>query len=687
MGFRINTNIAAMNSHRNAVNTNIGLDKSLNSLSSGLRINKAADDASGMTIADSLRSQAQGLGQAINNANDGVAVIQTADGALDEYINIINTVRTKSIQAASDGQNSDSRAAIQADIDRLLEAADGIAKTTQFNGQQLLDGTYTNKSFHIGAYAGETVNLSVGNTQTDSVGDIKGYEGAGTHDALVVSTDLTLGENGYALNADSLKINDTDVSASINTLSPTRLTDAKSVADAITDATGLIAGAENSFIAAGAVTAGTIDTTNYLKINGIAVADTTVLASDSNGALVNAINDITEQTGVTATLNSDKKLVLESTDGSNISISTNNTVVAQVNSVAVAFADANITNDVLNWHDGALSASYTVLSGDTVSSAADAIASNINALADYTASADAAGVITITGLADGTAFTGTFTNDDASITVTETTTTAASGVAATLADVVSGLSADNLTDQTATAATADITSTITAALTINKGELIINGTDMAGTYGDGSTAGSARTALQSALQGIDGMSESTISTAGIMTLVSSNGDDLNIAGTTSEGTFNLVNGVTNESKIGSTNIFSDETIKFSGDNLDAFGFTAGTKAVSDLGVSLDSVDVTSRDSAEKAILIADSALKQLDATRADLGSVQNQLESTIRNISVTQVNVTAAESQIRDVDFAAESANFAKLNILAQSGSYAMSQANAVQQNVMRLLQ
>jgi flagellin len=99
------------------------------------------------------------------------------------------------------------------------------------------------------------------------------------------------------------------------------------------------------------------------------------------------------------------------------------------------------------------------------------------------------------------------------------------------------------------------------------------------------------------------------------------------------------------------------------------------------------IDVTTREKAEKAIIIADYALRDVDNTRSDIGSVQNQLESTIRNISVTQVNVQAAESQIRDVDFAAESANFAKFNILAQSGSYAMSQANAVQQNVMRLLQ
>ena len=103
--------------------------------------------------------------------------------------------------------------------------------------------------------------------------------------------------------------------------------------------------------------------------------------------------------------------------------------------------------------------------------------------------------------------------------------------------------------------------------------------------------------------------------------------------------------------------------------------------------TLDKVDVTTRADAEFAIIIADYALKDINGIRSDIGSVQNQLEATVRNISVTQVNVQAAESQIRDVDFAAESANFAKLNILAQSGSYAMSQANAVQQNVLRLLQ
>ena len=103
--------------------------------------------------------------------------------------------------------------------------------------------------------------------------------------------------------------------------------------------------------------------------------------------------------------------------------------------------------------------------------------------------------------------------------------------------------------------------------------------------------------------------------------------------------------------------------------------------------SFGTLDVTSQDAAELAIITTDYALKDLDNIRSDIGSVQNQLESTVRNISVTKINVSAAESQLRDVDFAAESANFSKHQILAQSGTYAMTQANAVQQNVMKLLQ
>ena len=391
MGFRINTNIAALTAQRNATQTNLALDSSLQKLSSGLRINNAADDAAGMTIADSLRSQANGLGQAINNANDGIGVVQTADGALSEYIGIVDSIRTKSIQAASDGQSSDSRAAIQADIDRLLEEAQNIAATTSFNGSTLLNGSFDNKAFHIGAYSGETVNISIENAQTDNVGQF-----------------------------------------------------------AVADFTGAVG------------TGGTGGTTIQ------------VTATDANGVAVD--------------------------------------------SGAVAIA-----------------------SGATSLQAAQAAVDKFNADAN----------------------------------------TAGADVRATVIESDSGVA----------------------------GEYAIR--------------------------------------------LDSSGDLATTAVT--DGT--------------------------SGSDLAAATATAGTTN------TLDTVDVTTRANAELAIIISDYALKDLDATRSDIGSVQGQLESTIRNISVTQVNVQAAESQIRDVDFAAESANFSKQNILAQSGTYALSQANAVQQNVLRLLQ
>ena len=155
MGFRINTNVGAMNAHMNATRNNVGLDKSLNSLSSGLRINKAADDSAGLAIANKLSSQSQGLGQAIKNSNDGIGLLQTADGALEEFGNILQRVRVLATQATNDTQDTDSRGFISQEITSLMEAADDIVSTTKFNGINLLDasggtggsGTFT---FHTG---------------------------------------------------------------------------------------------------------------------------------------------------------------------------------------------------------------------------------------------------------------------------------------------------------------------------------------------------------------------------------------------------------------------------------------------------------------------------------------------------------------------------------------------------------
>ena len=170
MGFRINTNIAALNAHAAGVENNRKLNTALERLSTGLRINKAADDASGLQIADSLRDQANSLGQAIRNANDAIGLFQIADKAMDEQVKILNTIKVKATQAAQDGQSSDSRKALQEDIVRLMEELDNIAGTTKYNGMSLLAGSFTNKEFQIGAYSNETVQATIGPTSSDKIG-------------------------------------------------------------------------------------------------------------------------------------------------------------------------------------------------------------------------------------------------------------------------------------------------------------------------------------------------------------------------------------------------------------------------------------------------------------------------------------------------------------------------------------
>lgn len=173
MAFQVNTNINALNAHAQSTFTQTSLSSSLQKLSSGLRINSAKDDASGMAIADSLRSQASALGQAIRNTNDGMAIIQIADKAMDEQVKILDTIKTKATQAAQDGQTETTRKAIQADINRLIESMDNIAATTSYNGLSLLAGGFTNKEFQVGAYSNQTIRASIGATSSDKTGHVR----------------------------------------------------------------------------------------------------------------------------------------------------------------------------------------------------------------------------------------------------------------------------------------------------------------------------------------------------------------------------------------------------------------------------------------------------------------------------------------------------------------------------------
>ena len=502
MSFRINTNVNALNTHANAVSNNVDLSKSLNKLSSGLRIQTAADDASGLSIADSLRSQASALGQAIANGNDAIGIIQVADKAMDEQLKVLDTIKTKATQSAQDGQTTQSRQALQADIVRLMEELDNIGNTTSFNGQQLLNGTFSNKEFQIGAYSNQTVKASIGATTSDKIG-LTRFESS----KLITKMDVV---NLKFLNVDG--VNDVGVtSAVISTGIGKGLGALAENINKVADKTGVRATADVTWKASAAIAGGLIQS---LTINGVKIGDLEVKANDANGALVNAINSVKDQTGVEASVDAETgKMVLTSRDGR--------------------------------------------------------------------------------------------------------------AIVATGKDISNGLG--------------------------------------------GKGAAAAGTSL-------------TAGFVGRLNLVRLDGRDIKLVGggaTKLSIAFSAGGGAQQSVSLRDVRGQIDKNLAT------AMGFQRMSASLS----VAQSAGVMTLRGAMAVMSIAESAQKTLDQVRSDLGSVQNQLQATVNNITVTQVNVKSAESQIRDVDFASESATFSKHNILAQSGAYAMSQANSVQQNVMKLLQ
>src|SRR5690554_8155459 len=171
MAMSVQNNVSAMNAYRNLTNTQNNLSSSLEKLSSGFRINRAADDAAGLAISEGLRSQIGGLNVAIRNAQDGISVVQTAEGALNETHAILQRMRDLTVQAANTGALSDTaKGNIQAEFDQLVEGLDAIAEQTKFNGTELLDGTFDAQKFHVGADATDFIEVTIGNMDAATLG-------------------------------------------------------------------------------------------------------------------------------------------------------------------------------------------------------------------------------------------------------------------------------------------------------------------------------------------------------------------------------------------------------------------------------------------------------------------------------------------------------------------------------------
>ncbi|EPP7436586.1 flagellin A [Campylobacter coli] len=576
MGFRINTNIGALNAHANSVVNARELDKSLSRLSSGLRINSAADDASGMAIADSLRSQAATLGQAINNGNDAIGILQTADKAMDEQLKILDTIKTKATQAAQDGQSLKTRTMLQADINRLMEELDNIANTTSFNGKQLLSGNFINQEFQIGASSNQTIKATIGATQSSKIGLTRFETGGRISSSGEVEFTLK-NYNGI----DDFKFQKVVISTSVGTGLGALVEEINKSADK----TGVRATFTVETRGMAAVRAGT--TSDTFAINGVTIGQVDYKDGDANGALVAAINSVKDTTGVEASIDANGQLLLTSREGRGIKI--------DGDIGGGAFINTNMKENYgrlsLVKNDG----KDILISGSNLSSAGFGANNFIS---------------------------------QASVSLRES----------------KGRFDANIADAMGFGS-------------VNKG-VILAGFSSVSAYM--SSAGSGFSA---------GSGYSVGSTKNYSAVLTANAIAISAASQLS-AVYNVSAG----------SGFS------SGSNLSQFA-TMKTSAGNTLGVKDETAGVTTLKGAMAVMDIAETATTNLDQIRADIGSVQNQLQVTINNITVTQVNVKAAESTIRDVDFAAESANFSKYNILAQSGSYAMSQANAVQQNVLKLLQ
>lgn len=859
MGFRINTNIGALNAHANAVVNNRMLEDSLSKLSSGLRINKAADDASGMAIADSLRSQATSLAQAIANANDAIGIIQTADKAMDEQLKILDIVKAKSIQAASDSQSTNSRLAIQKDVNRLLEQLDNIARTTSFNGQALLSGQYENKEFQVGAYSNQTVKVSVKDTQSTVIGKI-----LTTNDHTSIGNTLqTAHSTGHVQPLSDFKTGTKEIYLADLNLGPKGLgkgdvikfmgDDTEYTIDAITSAGAIILGGgiqqdmpvgtqmyivdnaqpkEFLSFSTGAVTAdANAASIDARSAEGVSVAD--VNYTNLRGLAKGDIISYTTSTGVTGEA---RVNVVQTSAGGGISLaSINNSNLADLGAAAITtvkqratfdnekfklYAPA-ATGDNIRIQATAATASEGLATGafnglgvgdkitigenkqvltirgfefstgailfveklDNPVVKGDKIvvvepAKELLGFGNSAAVAHSEQTIKISmaampeglkGVAKGDVVQSVLSNGDV-VSVTVNRVVVSDGaITLSFADTIANLTSDQTsltafnayswTLQSSATLGKDFTSTDYAQYTIEGIKLPAvqmtdeNGNGVANT-GMGEVANlinsvSDKTNVK-AVPDVSAQSKHKIHGGVLQQDITINGNVIVKKGTklleadTDEKLTNAINAKTDvtgvkaeyDPRYGTIKLVSDgrvmnlkgfttvvgindgvhpgriqyvqqdpSIVEVSAKHYQDAALTKSNDGVAGLSVrqktepytlrdvvTKENIDGTSgllrtREDSMTAMNIVETAIRALDAVRADLGAVQNQFVVTINNISVTRVNVQAAESQIRDVDFAAESASFSKHNILAQSGSFAMAQANAIQQNVLKLLQ
>jgi len=607
----INTNISSLNAQRNLNTSQSALATSLQRLSSGLRINSAKDDAAGLAISDRMTSQIRGLNQAARNANDGVSLAQTAEGGLAEVGNNLQRIRELAIQSANATNTASDRASLNAEVTQLLAEISRVASTTQFNGQNILDGTFTSAQFQVGANANQTITASTGNSQTTALG---AYQQTGTAvtSSAFTGANFTITPNGGS--ATTIGVSVATGSTGNNLVTADSATAKATAINAKTTDTGVTAAASSS-LTGGIPIARSGLASGALLINGVAIgaigASTSAVTQGNNAAT--AINAQTALTGVTAVANaSTGALALTTSDGRNIAITSSPATAAGAQAIQNA-------------------------TGLDASTGANAALREVNTVTFGAGNLDSGSPALATG--------DTFTLGGRTYELSTTGTVTAGNVAVTVAAAA-----------TPTVSILALQTAINAEYTAGRSSVVASGASATNLTLTDDKLGSANIVYSTTSSGT---ASAVITTAGTA--------PADGTGVTTRGTISLSSGT------GFTVSGSEAAY-------------AGLSTTSAALTTLSTVNILTVAGSNSAINIIDGALSQVATIRGNMGALQNRFSSVVSSLTASSENLSAARSRIQDADFAAETAQLTRNQILQQAGVAMLAQANALPNNVLTLL-
>lgn len=620
----INTNIASLNAQRNLNASQADSNVALQRLSSGLRINSAKDDAAGLAISERFQSQISGLNMAQRNANDGISLAQTAEGAMDEITNNLQRIRELAVQSANATNSNSDREALNQEVQQRIQEINRIAAQTSFNGLKVLDGTFDTQTFQVGANTGETIAISGLDSRGSQIGAIvaqtQGLAGQVVEEGAATETSVDLASAGFDFAG-------TDQVGGTVTINDVELT----IADTDFDDEAALAGAIQTAIT-DAITADVDGAAAALEGISVGSEGSALVFSNTRDETITVSLDLEDNTGTAATT------VNGLADGD---IATNAT--------SDLFSTAQLGNIATESYDGTVS--FTLENVDysidlTTANAGGAVTSDAE-LADAINSA-------ISGVADVTV---AFANNAIEITNGTGGTIAIADVVFTANDSVAN---NTFTESTNLPAVENITLADSfAAGDAYDFEVDLNGEVFTFT---------GMTSLNDIASQINAQSTQT----GIRANLNALNDDIIFSSTFGEG-FEI-------------NLRADLDGDGLFDGVDDLEQTVPATVAANTQ-SVNQVDVSTREGADLAMISVDYAIDTINGFRAELGAVQNRFESTIANLATTSENLSASNSRIRDADFAAETAELARTQVLQSAGLSVLAQANARPQQVLQLLQ